>query len=79
MPDPNPCELDLVLTPGGVAVYKRYDCRRYGSCLTIAADAGWQQFHCNNCMAYVPIPKDDTTNDLFDRAGRHLVKNGKNR
>lgn len=75
---PNPRELDLVLTMDGVDHYKRYDCRRYAKCLDVAADAGWQQFHCNDCNAYVPLPTDDPTRKFFGRAGRKLIKNGRN-
>lgn len=76
---PNPQELDLMLTYDLVDDYKRYDCAAYAKCLDIAEDAGWQQFHCNACGAYVPLPKDDPSRKLFGRAGLVLIKNGRNR
>ena len=77
---PNPQELpDLALTIDGVEEYKRYDCRTYTTCLDVAADAGWQQFHCNDCKAYVPIPKDDPGHRVFAHVGHQLLKNGRNR
>jgi hypothetical protein len=75
---PNPVELDLMLTIDGVDAYKRYDCRTYVKCLDVAADAGWDQFHCNDCTAYVPIPKDDPSRRLFARYGERLF-NGRNK
>lgn len=54
-PRGNPCELDLMLTSESVDNYKRSDCRTYLKCLDMAADEGWQQFHCNNCRAYVAV------------------------
>jgi hypothetical protein len=56
---PNPVPLDELLTIDGVTHYKRIDCRRYTWCLDKAANAGWQQFHCNSCTAYVAMPSDD--------------------
>jgi hypothetical protein len=76
---PNPCELDLVLTSEGVDAYKRYDCRTYVKCLDVAADRGWQQFHCNDCTAYVAPPADDPSRALFGRIGARLLKNGHNK
>lgn len=54
---PNPQFLDALLTIDGVDTYKRTDCRQYLSCLSIAAGAGWDQFHCNDCVVYVALPK----------------------
>jgi hypothetical protein len=76
---PNPKELDMILTTDGVEEYKRYDCRTYAKCLDAAADAGWSQFHCNDCRAYIPIPKSDPAHRVFAHAGRKLIKNGRNR
>jgi hypothetical protein len=76
---PNPQELDLVLTVDGVEEYKRYDCVTYAKCLDVAGDAGWQQFHCNDCQAYVPLPKEDPSRRLFAHVGLKLLKNGRNR
>ena len=76
---PNPVELDLMLTIDGVDGYKRYDCRTYVKCLDIAADAGWQQFHCNDCTVYVPIPKDDSSQVALVKFGKRLIKNGRNK
>jgi len=78
MEQPNPRELDLVLTSDGVDEYKRYDCRTYVKCLDVAADRGWYQFHCNDCKAYVAPPIDDPARVLFGRAGARLLKNGHN-
>jgi hypothetical protein len=72
---PDPQELDLMLTIDGVDMYKRYDCRVYTQCLDTAANAGWDQFHCNNCKAYVALPKDDPSRRLFARLGK-LIANG---
>ena len=33
--------------------FKKSDCTNYRTCLKIASDAGWSQFHCNDCSAYV--------------------------
>jgi hypothetical protein len=71
---PNPQELDLLLTIDFVDDYKRYDCIRYVKCLDVAEAAGWQQFHCNECGAYVPLPKDDPSRRLFKQAGLTLFK-----
>jgi len=77
---PNPQELDENLTIEGVERYKRHDCRRYVKCLDVAADAGWQQFHCNACNAYEAIPKnDDPLQTALARLGRRMIKNGDNR
>jgi hypothetical protein len=70
---PNPQELDLMLTIDAVDEYKRYDCRGYSKCLDIAADASWDQFHCNNCKAYVALPKDDPSRRLFARLGKLIA------
>ena len=51
---PNPRPYSGQLTVEGVAETKRWDCRRYEACLDVAAEAGWQQFHCQACPAYVP-------------------------
>lgn len=72
---PNPQELDETLTIEGVERYKRHDCRRYVKCLDVAADAGWQQFHCNACNAYEQIPRDDPSQRVFTQIGRKLIKN----
>lgn len=53
-PMPNPRPHPLQLTVEGVAEAKRWDCRRYEFCLDAAARAGWHQFHCNACAAYLP-------------------------
>lgn len=76
---PNPCRLDVVLTMDGVDAYKRYDCQRYVKCLDVAEEEGWPQFHCNNCTAYVALPKDDPSRRLFARIGQRLIKNGHNK
>lgn len=70
---PNPQPLDDLLTADGVAEYKRTDCRRYSTCLDVASDAGWQQFHCNACNAYIAIPDDDPSNAPFARLGKKLI------
>lgn len=58
---PNPQALsDEYLTPNSVETYKRYKCIRYLLCLDAAANAGWQQFHCNDCKVYVCESAEDT-------------------
>lgn len=79
MRKPNPQKLDLILTVEGVDEHKRYDCRTYARCLDIAEDAGWQQFHCNSCRVYVPLPKDDPSRRLFAVVGARLLKDGDDR
>lgn len=83
MPVPNPQELDRVLTNDGSSDdadhYKRYDCRTYPRCLDVAADAGWPQFHCNDCTAYVTLPNDDPSRRLFAYVGSKLLRGRRNR
>lgn len=54
-PHRNPLELDLALTSESVDNWKRSDCRFYLKCLDFAAEESWQQFHCNDCKAYVAV------------------------
>lgn len=79
---PNPQPLEELLTVDGVDQYKRFDCYLYTRCLTTASNAGWSQFHCNDCSVYVPIPDDDPSNDGFARLAQKLIdikrKNGHN-
>jgi uncharacterized protein (DUF736 family) len=70
---PNPQELDLMLTIDAIDEYKRYDCRVYAKCLDVAADASWDQFHCNSCKAYVALPIDDPSRRLFARLGKLIA------
>lgn len=70
----NPQELDVLLSIDNVDDFKRYDCRTYIKCLDVAADAGWDQFHCNDCGAYEPLPKDDPSRRLFAHAGLKLLR-----
>lgn len=66
---PNPQRLDEVLTSKGVDHQKRYKCRRYSKCLDVACEAGWQQFHCRDCTAYVPMDDSDPEHKVFARLG----------
>lgn len=76
---PNPQALsDEYLTPTSVEAYKRYKCIRYLLCLDTAANAGWQQFHCNDCKVYVPESEEDTqdfeTSQFFARVRAAFAK-----
>jgi len=69
---PNPQPLDEILTIEGVERHKRYDCLRYDWCLDIACAGGWSQFHCHDCTAYVPRPKDDLADQHVARVGPQI-------
>jgi hypothetical protein len=61
MPDASPTRDDeLVLGLDNVDEFKRIDCVSYKKCLKLASDGDWNQFHCNNCRAYV---KEELTNE----------------
>lgn len=70
----NPRPTDICLTIETVDLYKKADCRFYGKCLDVASIAGWQQFHCNDCQAYVPIPEDARKNKTLLRLAVLLEK-----
>lgn len=71
-PTRNPRELDEVLSVDSVSRFKRHDCRSYVACLHDAARAGWAQFHCRACRAFVELPADDPTNAALTRLGKFL-------
>lgn len=68
----DPRELDEVLSVDSVPRFKRYNCRSYVACLHDAARAGWAQFHCRACHAFVGLPTDDPTNAALMRLGKLL-------
>jgi hypothetical protein len=70
----NPMPLDLILTADNIDNYKKPDCASYVLCLDVAADHSWQQFHCNDCRAYVPELPDRERHVLFTNLGLLLVK-----
>jgi hypothetical protein len=51
---PNPTRCHRVDDPDQVAEQRRLDCRSYGACVDVAADADWRGFHCGRCAAYQP-------------------------
>jgi hypothetical protein len=64
---PAPRELDLQLSSESVDHYKKSDCRRYLECLDVAAEAGWQQFHCRDCHAYEAIVRTEDDKALLTK------------
>jgi hypothetical protein len=71
---PSPQAIDVSFTTDGVDAYKRVDCKRYGRCLDVASDAGWPQFHCNDCHAYDPLEKDHPSHRRLQRIGAAMLK-----
>lgn len=70
----NPRPTDICLTIETVDLYKRSDCRFYIKCLNQASIAGWQQFHCNDCPAYEPLPEETRQNKTLLRLALLLEK-----
>lgn len=73
-PARNPRSVDICLTIETVDLYKKSDCRFYVKCLDVASIAGWQQFHCNDCKAYVPLPEETRQNKTLLRLAMLLEK-----
>jgi hypothetical protein len=57
----NPLRLDIPenLSIESVDYYKRPDCAHYETCMEYAARCMWNQFHCRQCGAFKPIPRED--------------------
>ena len=50
---PNPTEdKTLFITISNVDDFKKSNCKSYLKCMSDAAYADWEQFHCNNCEAF---------------------------
>jgi hypothetical protein len=78
-PLPNPQLLDELLTLEGVDTYKRYKCRTYIQCMNYAADAGWPQFHCNDCDVYEPTTATLTISEPARVKLKKKLLNGQNK
>jgi hypothetical protein len=62
------------VSPENAHEFKRFDCRYYCACLTVAANGNWPQFHCNDCHAYEAAEMDDSVKRLAARFARLLVR-----
>lgn len=61
MSKPEPNKIVMKMFPEMVGHFKKYNCKNYETCIDLAIEQNWPQFHCNACTAYV---KDEAQPEL---------------
>lgn len=59
VPKSNPQPLNFTLPITQVDVVRRLHCVRYDRCLSVASDAGWTSFHCEDCAVNEELSSAD--------------------